>query len=198
MTSSVFIPVRGPPFEASTKVKCSDGWMVIQKMYSGSSSYRYKRWHDYTTGFGYHFRSMWFGNKHLHELTGLHRYKLLIYVQKKDKVWVKVAEYENFYIENERHKFRLHVDNFKKVSTDAVDSFNDAENHLGNYQNGQPFSTMDKDNDQKWTHCSVGLDRKAGWWFNGCGSYLNGYKGTHWGNHYDIVASKMLIAPHDD
>ena len=194
----ISIPLKEDPFEETKRVNCQFGWMLIQQMHRFSNFFVTQFWNGYADGFGRSsnkYGNYWFGNKHLHALTSLQRYKLVVVIQKENLKFIKVAEYGNFFVESERMGFNIHVDNYRPPSIEAFDAFNDV-SHLGNYQNGRPFSTMDSDNDRKWTHCAK--ERSAGWWFSGCGSYLNGHDTVYWGKHTKLRTAYMMIIPNYD
>ena len=85
------------------------------------------------------------------------------------------AEYEHFKISNEDDKYRLHVHDYHGNSGDSLTSR--WEDH-----NNQPFSTKDKDNDDRF-YDNCARHYKGAWWFKSCfESHLNGVYYQH-GSH---------------
>ena len=72
------------------------------------------------------------------------------------------AFYDNFYLED-RTLYRLRVSDYHGSAGDNLSG-----------HNGDPFSTIDKDNDSWPDNCAVKF--KGAWWYNKChSSNLNGY-----------------------
>ena len=77
------------------------------------------------------------------------------------------AEYDHFRVSGEDDNFRLHVHGYHGDSGDSLTSH--WENH-----NDQPFSTKDRDNDDRvYDNCAEHYH--GAWWFKSCfESHLNG------------------------
>ncbi|CAC5377467.1 FCN [Mytilus coruscus] len=148
----------------------------------------YKIFPDKTSGFKV------FCNDHLHQLTSQGKYKMRIDMED-FKNNQKFALYEKFGVGSESSGYILDVSGY---SGDAGDGMK--------IQNGQKFSTKDRDNDKWGSACAVSF--KGGWWYNACHySNLNGLylKGTHkshangvnwrlWkGNNYSLKETIMMI-----
>uniref|UniRef100_A0A1E1WVN0 Putative lectin n=1 Tax=Tityus obscurus TaxID=1221240 RepID=A0A1E1WVN0_TITOB len=172
------------------------GWTVIQRRgnYNQPKDYFFKDWEQYAIGFGKLNEDFWLGNDKIFSMTNQGNYSLRI--DMKDKEGNKrYALYDNFWIENERQQYKLHVSGF---TGDAGDSFT--------YMNEMKFNTKDKDNDIWNNNCAETY--KGGWWYAKCheanlnGLYLNGphssyADGIEWktwkGFHYSLCEVDMKI-----
>uniref|UniRef100_A0A3Q2XWQ4 Si:ch211-203k16.3 n=1 Tax=Hippocampus comes TaxID=109280 RepID=A0A3Q2XWQ4_HIPCM len=125
------------------------GWTVIQRRVDGSVSFD-RSWREYRAGFGDLHSEFWLGNDHIHELSGQGDYSLRIDLED----WSnrhKHALYQHFSVEDEEHRYRLHVSGF---SGSAADSF-------GWYHDKHGFSTPDSgDICAEISH--------GGWWYSQC------------------------------
>ncbi|GFN76719.1 angiopoietin-related protein 1 [Plakobranchus ocellatus] len=85
------------------------------------------------------------------------------------------AVYDHFRIDGARQHYRLHISGYRGNAGDAMNSV--WENH-----DGRPFSTKDKDNDERY-YDSCAQHYQGAWWFNNCfEAHLNGKyytKGFH-------------------
>ncbi|XP_061669073.1 fibrinogen-like protein 1 [Syngnathoides biaculeatus] len=140
------------------------GWTVIQRRADGSVSFD-RSWREYGAGFGDLHSEFWLGNRHIHDLSGRGDYSLRIDLED----WSnkrKHALYQHFSVEDEEHRYRLHVSGF---SGSARDSF-------GWYHDKRGFSTPDSgDICAEISH--------GGWWYGQCFyANLNGiyYGGGHY------------------
>ncbi|CAH1224798.1 FCN1 [Branchiostoma lanceolatum] len=138
------------------------GWTVIQRRQDGSVPFN-RTWEEYKQGFGDKNGEYWLGNENIHLLTQQKSYTLRIDMSD----WEgesRFAVYSTFRVSGESDGYRLSISGF---TGDAGDSMG------GN--NGQQFSTVDRDNDVVSSgHCSQ-LRGQTGWWFSTCGvSFLNG------------------------
>eukprot|EP00058_Branchiostoma_floridae_P003917 XP_002589405.1 hypothetical protein BRAFLDRAFT_77847 [Branchiostoma floridae] len=114
----------------------------------------------------------------------------------------KLPEYSTFRVSGESDGYRLHISGYSGTAGDAM-----ADRH---YNNGQRFSTVDRDNDDWYSHCSQQFGQ-GGWWYRDCGaSFLNGrYLGNcgnscadrqgvvwyHWRGSYSLKSVSMKIRP---
>ncbi|XP_061609410.1 fibroleukin isoform X2 [Phyllopteryx taeniolatus] len=125
------------------------GWTVIQRRADGSVSFD-RSWREYRAGFGDLHSEFWLGNDHIHDLSGQGDYSLRVDLEDwSDKH--KHALYQHFSVEDEEHRYRLHVSGF---SGSAQDSF-------GWYHDKRAFSTPDSgDICAEISH--------GGWWYGQC------------------------------
>ena len=182
------------------------GWtVVIRRNDTKDQEDFYQDWGTYKTGFGYLEEEFYWGNEYMWMLTSHldRRYKVHIWLQDFDGN-TRHAIYQNFWLESEEEKYRLHLGEY---SGDAGDSFA--------YNNGYPFSTYDRDNDgYDGVHCAESYRNSAGWWFNACtrcqltgvyceggnsGSVSNGITWQDWKDSkpYSLKAVVMKIKPSD-
>ena len=156
-------------------------------------------WADYKEGFGTLKGEFWLGNELLHQLTSNANYTLKIYLTEWDGVR-KYAQYDTFKIADEADGYRLTIAGY---SGDAGDS-------MIRDNNGQMFSTKDRDNDIWDQHCAE--QRYGAWWYNHCGdANLNGKYYDHinnfradgifwlswytmdWSSGYSLKETNMMI-----
>ncbi|KFM63833.1 Techylectin-5A, partial [Stegodyphus mimosarum] len=148
------------------------GWIVIQRRgnFMRPNDYFYKDWQSYKKGFGDIERDFWLGNDNIFALTNQRLYSVRFDL--KDVEGSKrYALYDTFWIDDEDHKYTLHIADY---SGDAGDS-------MIAQHNNQKFSTKDQENDNhKDQNCAQVY--KGGWWYNTCHhSNLNGLylRGKH-------------------
>ncbi|XP_078699848.1 angiopoietin-related protein 1-like [Branchiostoma floridae x Branchiostoma belcheri] len=201
-TSGVY--TLGPPLSGVT-VYCDmdtagGGWTVFQRRMDGSVPFN-KNWDEYKRGFGNKNGEYWLGNENIHRLTNQKNYRLRVDLMDWELQTKKYAEYDTFRLAGESDQYRLTVSWY---SGDAGDGMGD--------NNGQMFSTVDRDNDS-WSggSCSQGRGQ-AGWWFRSCsvvslnGRYLGncgnscpprqGVMWIHWrGERYSLKSVSMKIRP---
>ncbi|XP_052097622.1 microfibril-associated glycoprotein 4-like [Mytilus californianus] len=174
--------------------KNGGGWTVIQRRMNGHINF-YRDWEAYKRGFGNMKGEHWLGNEHLHQLTSQGKYMLRVdmsdFVNSK-----RHAVYSKFSVGSESSGYKLDITGY---SGDTGDS-------MKRYQNGNRFSTMDKDLDTSGENCAEKY--KGGWWYGACHeSNLNGlyHKGSHttfadgvnwkqWkGYNYSLKTTTMMI-----
>ncbi|XP_066515859.1 microfibril-associated glycoprotein 4-like [Hoplias malabaricus] len=197
-------PTGGAPVQVYCDMGCEEGqakdgrWTVIQRRMDGSVNF-YRPWEQYRKGFGNKYGEYWLGLENLYQLTRKRKYELRVDLQ--DFVGVKVyALYSSFSVESEVDGYRLHLGAF----TDGG-----AGNSM-EANNGQKFSTFDKDQD---THETVNCAKSylGGFWYSNChhanpnGVYLWGKDGTHYaignvwlhwkGYDYGLKFISMKIRP---
>ncbi|XP_078576547.1 angiopoietin-related protein 1-like [Branchiostoma floridae x Branchiostoma japonicum] len=179
------------------------GWTVIQRRQDGSVPFD-RKWEGYKQGFGNKSGEYWLGNENIHLLTKRKNYKLRVVLEDWSGA-TRFAEYSTFRVSGESDGYRLHLSGYSGNAGDSMVA--------GSYSNnGQRFSTVDRDNDaSSSTHCSQHFGQ-GGWWFRYCGnSYLNGrYLGNcgsscsggqgvlwgHWrGYYYSLKSVSMKIRP---
>ncbi|GBL91365.1 Techylectin-5A [Araneus ventricosus] len=86
------------------------GWTVIQRrgQYGNGEDYFVKKWKAYKEGFGNMKKEFWLGNDQVHSLTNQGHYS--VRMDMTDDSGKKVfTHFENFWIENEEAKYKLHL-----------------------------------------------------------------------------------------
>lgn len=181
-------------------------WTVIQRrgQFGNSIYYFFRNWTDYATGFGDVKKEYWIGNHALHALTSGGEQMSLRVVLKRSS-WESVSiDYGRIKIASEENSFRISVGDFK--GTDGWDALKEV--------NGQPFSTFDKQNGNKY-HCAKIYH--GAWWFgtpcsdsdlNGVnlnGKHFHAANGIRWnekglkegeyGIFYSYPSALMMIRP---
>ncbi|XP_076151567.1 angiopoietin-related protein 4 [Alosa pseudoharengus] len=194
-------PLQSEPFDVFCEMTADGGWTVIQRRQDGSVDFD-QLWQAYQSGFGNLNGEFWLGLEKMHSLSKDGNY--ILKVQLSD--WrdeLETIKYP-FRLSGEDSHYSLHIlDNASK----------NLESALANDPTGLPFSTRDKDNDQKSDiNCAKHLS--GGWWFSNCGhSNLNGRyfvtpppkqrhqrkQGVFWktwrGRYYPLKTTTMMIAP---
>ncbi|KAF8773448.1 Techylectin-5A like protein [Argiope bruennichi] len=191
--------------EKSLQVYCDmdtegGGWTVIQRRgdFGRAKDYFFKDWESYKRGFGDIDKDFWFGNDNIFALTSQRLYSIRFDLKAVDGE-TSYALYDTFWIDDEDHKYTLHI---KDYTGNAGDSM------VAHHDNAK-FSTKDVDNDnQKDNNCA--LKFKGGWWYNSChvsnlnGLYLKGHHesfadGVNWKSwkHYNesLEFTEMKIRP---
>ncbi|XP_063404621.1 microfibril-associated glycoprotein 4-like [Mytilus trossulus] len=174
--------------------KHGGGWTVFQRRMNGETNF-YRDWNAYKQGFGDLRQEFWLGNDYLHLLTSQGHYRLRIDMEDFDNNKT-YALYHHFSIGGESSGYILSVSGY---SGDAGDSMT--------FQNGQKFSTKDRDNDIWGNDCAE--ESKGAWWYSTChysnlnGLYLEGYMndsyadGVIWqtwkGFRYSLKETIMMI-----
>ncbi|GIY30269.1 techylectin-5A [Caerostris darwini] len=176
------------------------GWTVLQRRgnFSRAKDYFFQDWQSYKNGFGNVDKDFWLGNDNIFALSNQQLYSLRIDL--KDVEGNKrYAVYDTFWIDDEDHKYTLHI---KGYSGDAGDSLEGAHNN-------KKFTTKDQDNDDEPTQSCSQL-YKGGWWYGAChASNLNGLylRGKHesyadgvvwhsWkGHHESMDTTEIKIRP---
>ncbi|XP_047659201.1 microfibril-associated glycoprotein 4-like isoform X3 [Tachysurus fulvidraco] len=172
-------PTADTPVQVYCDMGCfgsqtEDGkWTVFQKRMDGSVNF-YRPWEHYKKGFGNKNGEYWLGLESLYQLTHKRKYELKVDLQDFDGVSV-YARYSSFSVESEADGYKLHLSGF--INGGAGDSM--ATN------NGQKFSTFDKDQDSNEAgNCAKSY--LGGFWYSQChhtnpnGIYLWGRDATHY------------------
>ncbi|XP_068128089.1 ficolin-1-A-like isoform X2 [Hyperolius riggenbachi] len=173
------------------------GWTVFQRRADGSVDF-YRSWEDYKRGFGSQMSEFWLGNDNIHQITATGSYQLRVDLEDFDQNKT-YATYSGFKLGDKRDLYRLCFS--KYTGGTAGDS-------LG-YHKDRPFSTKDRDNDNKDSgNCAA--ERSGAWWYSNChhsnlnGLYLQGNHtekglGVIWktfrGYHYSHKVSEMKLRP---
>ncbi|XP_058122394.1 angiopoietin-4-like [Anopheles ziemanni] len=164
--SGKYLVQLGPnkkPFEVfCEQTSFGGGWTVVQHRFNGLENF-YRNWTEYRDGFGSLGGEFWLGLERLYEITSRRPHELMVEVKDFQGNY-GYALYKEFEIGAEVEQYRM-----KKLglqSGPAGDALR--------VNQGQKFSTADRDNDANSnSNCAVAL--KAGWWFFSCtNSNLNG------------------------
>ena len=197
-TSGIYTinPDNGVPFSVYCDMTNEGGgWTVIQRRSDGSTDF-FLSWEAYRAGFGNLVNEFWLGNESIHRLTK--QKDMMIRFDLEDVDGNRVfAEYKTFYIDGQDKQYTLHVSSY---SGTAGDSFS--------IQDGQRFSTKDKDFDTYGKSCAI--EFHGAWWYSDChssnlnGKYLNGRhksyaNGINWktfkGYHNSMKKTVIRIRP---
>ena len=177
------------------------GWTVLLKRQDGSVDF-YRNWTDYKSGFGNLEGEHWLGLDNMYLLTHQSSDPPQLRVDLAD--WegnTSFAKYDQFTVGAEDSDYTLSASGYRSAST-AGDSLT--------YQNGERFSTPDRDNDVRSTvHCAV--KHYGPWWHSNCyyslltGKYYTsggpwpvpyGVIWYHWKNSfYSLRVAEMKIRP---
>ncbi|CAH2225407.1 angiopoietin-related 5 [Pelobates cultripes] len=183
------------PFEAFCDMDYKGGgWTVIQKRIDGTVDFQ-RTWLDYMDGFGDLSGEFWLGLRKTFCILNQKNtsFMLNIALEAEDGA-LAYATYDNFWLEDEKTSFTMHVGRYFGTAGDAIRGHRKEHN-----QNAMPFSTFDMDNDGCYPSCTMhgksvnscsALNNRSGWWFNQCGlANLNGVHrvtrgveipGIHW------------------
>ena len=182
------------------------GWTVLLKRQDGSVDF-YLNWADYKRGFGNLEGEHWLGLDNMHLLTHQSSDPPQLRVDLAD--WegnTAFAKYNQFSVGDEDSDYTLSVSGYQSAST-AGDSLIRSDGF--GPQNGQRFSTPDRDNDVTSTHCAVHYH--GPWWHRRCyrslltGKYYTsggpwprplGVNWYHWKmSYYSLRVAEMKIRP---
>ncbi|KAG8193149.1 hypothetical protein JTE90_006980 [Oedothorax gibbosus] len=150
------------------------GWTVIQRRddFGTNSDFFFKGWQSYKFGFGDLNYDFWLGNDKIFALSNQRRTTLrfdLLDFDGSDGY----ATYDDFYVDDEREGYRLHLGDYRGIIGDSFKGHNLVR-----------FSTRDRDNDNNAAQ-NCALLYKGGWWYNNChtvnlnGLYLKGQHDTY-------------------
>ncbi|XP_053312065.1 angiopoietin-related protein 5 [Spea bombifrons] len=155
------------------------GWTVIQRRIDGTVNFQ-RPWLDYADGFGDISGEFWLGLRKTFCILNQKNtsFMLNIALEAEDGSFA-YASYNNFWLEDEKTSFIIHVGRYFGTAGDAIRGRKKEEN-----QNAMPFSTFDVDNDGCYPSCAADnktvsscsiSNSRSGWWFNRCGlANLNG------------------------
>ncbi|XP_051985212.1 angiopoietin-related protein 4-like [Xyrauchen texanus] len=196
-------PSDSQPFEVFCEMTPEGGWTVIQRRHDGSVDFD-QLWQAYESGFGSLNGEFWLGLEKIHSVSKGGNY--ILKVQFSD--WRDESQTMTypFHLKGEKSNYSLHI-----LERQA----GNLESSLSTEASGVPFSTRDKDNDQK-NDLNCAKQLSGGWWFSNCGrSNLNGRyfvtpapkqrhqrkQGVFWktwrGRYYPLKTTTMMIAPAD-
>ncbi|ESN93996.1 hypothetical protein HELRODRAFT_145252, partial [Helobdella robusta] len=131
---------------------------VVQQRLDNSLSFD-RKWASYKAGFGSYDSNFWFGLEKIYQLTNSGNYRLRFEVLGIG-IWFS-DEYDSFLIDSDSNDYTIHVSGY---SGDNLNILNQPK-LLGSttYQNGQPFSTTDRD-----SSCGCPGMNNGGYWLNCC------------------------------
>lgn len=130
------------------------GWTVIQNRFNGSQEF-YNTWVEYKNGFGDPSGEYWIGNEIIYLLTSWKLFELYIELVS-DNGERRYVSYSSFYLSDESDGYRLSVSGFSGNVTDSM-----------LYNNGQRFTTKDRDQDTRpAANCAHVF--KGAWWYKSC------------------------------
>jgi len=145
-----------------------DGWILLQQRNVPATSnndniFARMKWNNYRDGFEESGNAYWYGLQKMHEKTSSGRWKVaLVY---RCGGGDKCAVFNDFKIEGENEKFKLHVG--AKVSQKGFPS-----GQTLDYNNDMAFTTSDSDNDKLGSrNCAVSNIILGGWWHKDCAYY---------------------------
>ena len=150
------------------------GWLVVRRRQDGSFDFN-KVWVDYEDGFGSLTGEFWYGLTPLHCLTNQGQWEMRIDFTLTDGT-KSYLSYSSFKLESASSSHQLSISRYNRIFSDLT-----AGPHS---QNGIPFTTKDKDNDQWDENWAVkdGGGNAGGWWYYRCTMYMfintncSGYK----------------------
>ncbi|XP_070552317.1 uncharacterized protein [Ptychodera flava] len=128
------------------------GWTVIQNRVNKTVNFK-REWQEYKDGFGVLGWGYWFGNDNIHHLTAQNTYILRVDVVdfSDNLIWGK---YDTFSIGNEASLYTMTIGS--QLDGNEADQIT--------YHNGQPFSTVDSDNDNNEAlNCAE--EFMSAWWY---------------------------------
>lgn len=194
-------PTDSEPFEVFCEMTPEGGWTVIQRRQDGSVDFD-QLWQAYQTGFGSLNDEFWLGLEKIHSVSKGGNY--ILKLQFSD--WLDEVQTINY-------PFRLNGEESNYSLRILGSPAGNLESSLSTETSGVPFSTRDKDNDQK-NDLNCAKQLSGGWWFSNCGrSNLNGRyfvtsapkqrhqrkQGVFWktwrGRYYPLKTTTMMIAP---
>ena len=166
---------------SNTRVYCDttsggEGWLVIQRRDKQYSTSFHRSWTEYVDGFGDLYKEFWLGLRGMHCLTSEGNWELRIDFTFSNGT-KSFMHYNNFRVEPATDNYRLSISGFTGITpTDPIDFY------FSN--NGQQFSTYDRDNDQ-WSTGNCALDghgdESGECWHNNCNWINLNYNYNHTG-----------------
>ncbi|XP_078618790.1 uncharacterized protein LOC144886189 isoform X2 [Branchiostoma floridae x Branchiostoma japonicum] len=173
-------PQTTPDVTTAAAPPTGGNWTVIQRRQDGSVPFN-RTWEEYKLGFGNLSGEYWLGNDNIHLLTSQENFTL--HVDLMD--WggnSSYTEYSFFRVSNESDQYRLHISGYSGPAGDSM-----------GYNNGQRFSTRDRDNDV-WSsgHCSQKYGQ-AGWWFGDFECSWSSLNGRYLGNCSNSCPSEQGV-----
>ena len=145
-----------------------EGWIVVQRRMSNTTTFHDKQWEEYKNGFGDYRYNYWMGLERLHAITSSGNYELFVgfYDPNVNAGGYMYATYTTFSVADENQKYRLTITGFEssRSTSTVADS-------LMNQHNGKMFSTPGNGNDNDDNsnkNCAQHAGYTyGGWWFGG-------------------------------
>ena len=174
------------------------GWTVFQRRQDGSQSF-YRGWDDYVMGFGDLSGEFWLGLDKIHRLTNGVVTTLRIDLGDFEGN-TAFAKYTTFLVLNSSTNYVLNVAGYSGNAGDALTGGDQNEN-------GQQFTTIDRDNDSL-NSGNCALTFRGAWWYDRChdgnlnglyhgGSHTSFADGVNWepwmGHYYSLRFSEMKL-----
>ena len=165
--------MEGRPLEVYCDMDTDGGgWTLIQRRgnFGRSTDFFYKDWASYKEGFGDLDKDFWLGNDNIFAISNQKQY-VARFDLKDVEGSKRYAQYDFFWIDDENHKYMLHIRDYKGDAGDSMYPRHDK----------QKFSTKDKKNDS-WKSGDCAVSFKGAWWYADChDSNLNGLylRGKH-------------------
>ncbi|XP_033762078.1 ficolin-2-like [Pecten maximus] len=154
-------------------------WNLIHNRQSSAVDF-FRKWTEYKTGFGDLTGNFWLGNDKIYSLVKLAPYRLRIELEAWDGT-VGIAEYSDFQIGSEADNYQLYVTGFSGNISDAMHK-----------QNGEMFTTKDRDHDQLSNNCAI--RRHGAWWYTSCSAAnLNGRYEIDTGDSNEAMAWRFFF-----
>ena len=145
----------------------ADGWLVFLKRLNGRLLFD-RTWTEYETGFGNPKKDFWLGLDKLHQITSAGiKFKFRVELGSWDGE-IEWAEYTDFSVGNSSSNYQLQLSGYSGNTT--IDAMNPDNAEWAN--NGQYFSTKDRDNDNYPWNCAVKYAGGGGWWYNSCSNFF--------------------------
>ena len=121
-----------------------------------------KNWNDYENGFGDLETEFWYGLKEMHCLTqaNVEMRIDLTFTDHTSIYWT----YRQFIIDGADENYKLHIG--QAVGSPGAGSQDAITSHI--QAEGNPFTTIDKDNDHSSSNCAGTPFVGGGWWYQSC------------------------------
>ncbi|KAF8777164.1 Techylectin-5A like protein [Argiope bruennichi] len=129
----------------------NEGWTVIQRRgnYGNGENLFSKSWESYKKGFGDLRKEFWLGNDNIYAIINQASYSVRFELQNENGSYA-FALYDNFWIDDEKQKYKLHLEDFSGTAGDALKPHNEKE-----------FYTKDQPGNSR-----PSKQHEGGWWYN--------------------------------
>ncbi|XP_056335187.1 tenascin [Danio aesculapii] len=147
------------------------GWTVFQRRKDGQTNF-FRRWREYSSGFGTLDGEFWMGNELLHNFT--QSVPMELRVDLRAGAESAFAQYSSFTIDTAKRHYTLRIAGYSGTAGDSL-----------SYHSGRPFSARDRDPRPFITRCAMSY--RGGWWYKNCHeANLNGLYNTS-SNHQGVI-----------